>query len=235
MRLAIIPARGGSQRIKNKNIVDFCGKPLITHSLEAAKAAGIFDEIHVSTDSDAIKEVAQCTPGISVPFLRDSTLADAHTALIPVLRWVIKEYQKRGQHPSDVCLLMPTAPLLTAHDLNTAYEKFKTAGRAYPLMATAAYPVPIEWALERDQAGLLRALSPDKLKIRSQDLTKKYFDAGAFVFFTAQQLLDPSYPFGEHFLEYPLPRSRVVDIDDEDDLELARVLFWGTQARNNFS
>lgn len=230
MLLAIVPARGGSQRIKNKNIVDFCGKPLIRYSLDAAADSGIFDEIHVSTDNEDIKNVVERS-GIPVPFMRAPELADHMTPLVPVLQWVIKQYEARGRTISDVCLLMPTTPLILPTDLSAAYALFKKHGKKHPLMAVATYPVPIEWALEADENDLVKPVFPGKANIRSQDLTKKVYDAGSFVFFTKEHLLDPSYPLGENFLSFHLPKSRAVDIDDQEDLELASCLYRGLKGQ----
>src|SRR3546814_9129919 len=100
MRIAIIPARGGSKRIKDKNIVDFCGKPMISYALEAARASGLFDVIHVSTDSERIAAVADDL-GFPVAFLRDPSMAGDHTPLMPVLRWVLERFRDSGRERSE--------------------------------------------------------------------------------------------------------------------------------------
>ena len=101
MLLAILPARGGSERIKNKNIVNFCGNPLIHYSLNAARNSGIFSEIHVSTDSSDIADVA-AKEGFPVAFMRDPKLADSHTPLLPVLSWDLGEFERRGRIFTEV-------------------------------------------------------------------------------------------------------------------------------------
>lgn len=233
MLIAIIPARGGSQRIKNKNIVDFCGKPLLTYSLDAARQAEIFDEIHVSTDSEEIASVAAAA-GFPVPFLREWKLADSHTGLIPVLAWVLSEFQKKqGLAFSEICLLYPTAPLVEARDLKDAYECFKSRGKDFPLLAVSAFPVPVEWAMDLDQSGLAVPCAPEKLSIRSQDLRKCFYDTGSFMFFTASQLLDRDQGREIKYIAYRMPRSRSVDIDDPEDLELAEILYRGNRAKRS--
>ena len=89
MRLAIIPARGGSKRIPRKNVKDFCGKPMIAWSIEAAKASGCFDQIIVSTDDDEIARVARAW-GATVPFMRPAELADDFTGTLPVMRHAVE-------------------------------------------------------------------------------------------------------------------------------------------------
>jgi N-acylneuraminate cytidylyltransferase len=234
MLLAIIPARGGSQRIKNKNITDFCGKPLMTYSLDAARHAGIFDEIHVSTDSQIIADVA-ADEGFPVLFFRDPKLADSHTGLIPVLEWVLSEYQKRGRTFSDICLLYPTAPLIESNDLIAAYDCFKKRGREFPLLSVSAFPVPVEWAMEIDSMGCAISRYPEKLSVRSQDLKKCFYDTGSFMFLTASQLLHWGETQEIRYIAYPLPKYRSVDIDDQEELELAEILYRGNRARKSLS
>lgn len=228
MLLAILPARGGSERIKNKNIVDFCGQPLIHYSLKAARDAGIFDDIHVSTDSPAIAEVA-AREGFPVAFLRTPDLADSRTPLLPVLAWVLAEYEKRGRVYSAVCQLMPTAPLISGEDLRAGHEAFVRHGMAHPLIAMSPFPAPVDWAMEINHQGRTVAREPDKLMLRSQDLKPCFYDSGAFVFYTAAQIRNPDT--SGTYLAHPIPKARSVDIDDAEDLEMAEILYRGWQAR----
>lgn len=228
MLLAILPARGGSQRIKSKNIVDFCGKPLISYSLQAAKDSGIFDEIHVSTDSDEIAEVVSGL-GFPVEFMRNSDLADSHTPLLPVLSWVLAEFEKRGRAYSDVCQIMPTAPLIQSEDLKKAYSLFKERQKIHPLIAMSPFPAPVDWAMEINDQCCTVAREPEKLLLRSQDLVPTFYDSGAFVFYSAAQIKNPD--FSGSYLAYQLPKARSVDIDDQEDLEMAEILFRGWQEK----
>lgn len=232
MLLAIVPARGGSQRIPDKNIVDFCGKPLIMHSLSAAREAGIFDDIHVSTDSNKIAQVVT-DAGFTIDFMRDLSLADGYTGLIPVLRWVVERYVELGKVVDEICLLYPTAPLITAQDLCDAYTLFKERNRIHPLMSMSSYAVPVEWAMEIDESDIATARYPEMLNIRSQDLKPCVYETGSFMFLTVEQLTDWGKSAELKTLAYKLPKWRAVDIDDEEDLELARVLYQGFfHARN---
>lgn len=226
--LAIVPARGGSKRIKEKNITDFCGKPLIAHSIEAAQKSLLFDTIHVSTESEKIKLVAEALQA-DTAFPRDPSLADDQTGIVPVLRWVLREFMKRGEYFDDVCMLMPTAPLILPLDLTEAYTLFLDKKRSYPVVAVTSYPVPVEWAYDYDTKTkrLSRAFANKLTSIRSQDLSVKYYDAGAFAFFNTEQLLDERYDISLNIIGYILPKYRSVDIDDPDDLEFARRLYKG--------
>ena len=225
-RIAIIPARGGSKRIKDKNIIDFCGKPIIGYPLEAAKSSGLFDVIHVSTDSDAIKGVVEDL-GFPVDFMRDAALSGDMTDIFAVVKWALEQYRSRGESFDDVCLIYACAALIEAADLAAACKAYEDGGRKKPLMSVAEYPVPIEWAYERGDDGRLTPCQPEKFALRSQDLGAKYFDTGGFVFSPAAYMLDEKRHRERDYYSYVLPKHKAVDIDDEADLELARALMRG--------
>ena len=227
--IAIVPARGGSKRIPRKNIVDFCGKPLMVHALEIAKASGLFDEIHVSTEDDEIAAVATAH-GFAPAFPRTRLLADDVTGLFPVLAWVLAEYARRGRTFDDVCLVMPTAPLIEPADLERGYALYRSAGRTFPVLAAARFPCPVEWAMRLSADGHLTAREPGMAAIRSQDLPHAYYDSGTFIWLPAAALMagmppDPTY------LACELPRSKAIDIDEPEDLAFAEVVFRGLRAR----
>ncbi|MCL9781557.1 acylneuraminate cytidylyltransferase family protein [Vibrio sp. S4M6] len=223
MRLAIVPARGGSKRIPQKNIVTFCGRPMIVYALEALKQSRLFDKIHVSTDCEEIRNVV-IEEGFSVDFMRDPKLADDYTGLIPVMRWVLDEYKKLGEEYTQVCCMMPTAPLCRSQDLLDAYEIFEQAKGHYPLIVYAKYPVPIEWAFRRQNDGLMSADSPDLLSTRSQDLEDAYYECGPFTLWTSKHL-NQREPQSGKVLPYIMPNERAVDIDTPDDLAYAERLY----------
>jgi N-acylneuraminate cytidylyltransferase len=121
VNVAIVPARGGSQRIPDKNIRDFCGRPMMAWSIEAARASGLFDRIIVSTDSPRVAQVAR-ELGAETPFVRPAALADAHTPTIPVIRHAIDELGVAGERPELVCCLYATAPMMEPADLLRAQQ-----------------------------------------------------------------------------------------------------------------
>jgi len=230
MRIAVIPARGGSQRIKNKNITEFCGKPLIAYALDAAKESGLFDKIHVSTDSIQIKEISEQL-GYPVDFMRPQELADNVTGIAPVLAWVLKRYREEGLRFDDVCCIMPAAPLLEADDLKKAYDIFVESEKKYVLLTVAKMPVPVEWSFRRDEKGILTPAMPEALQIRSQDLKQAYYEAGPFSYFHSSYLLNENSSGETKFVSYVIPQERAVDIDDADDLQLAKTLYLGRLAQ----
>ena len=120
--ICIITARGGSKRIPKKNIKEFCGKPIIAYSIEAALESKLFDEVMVSTDSEEIAAVARHY-GAKVPFMRSEKASDDFATTADVLREVIAEYESRGQKFDTMCCIYPTAPFVTADKLQAAYKK----------------------------------------------------------------------------------------------------------------
>ncbi|EKS36379.1 pseudaminic acid cytidylyltransferase [Afipia broomeae] len=227
MRIAIVPARGGSKRIPEKNIVNFLGVPLMSYPIRAAKASGLFDTIHISTDSDRIASVA-ADLGYPVDFMRAPELADDHTPLMPVLQWTLDQFARRGKLFDTVCLLFPTAPLIDADDLVRGAELFDRRGNNRTVMAISRFNVPIEWAFHQESDGTLKACQPGMADVRSQDIRPTFYDAGTFSFIPAQEVragkIDETRMVG-----LMIPRHKAVDIDDAEDLELAEMLARGRQ------
>ena len=224
-RIAIIPARGGSKRVPNKNIRDFCGKPMIAYVLQAASASGLFDEIHVSTESADIRETVEKL-GFQIDFMRPHELADDYTPIMPVLKYVVDAYASRGRLFDQVWSLMPCAPLVESADLLKAANLFDQSGGGRSVLAVAEYPVPIEWAYRRMPDGKITPVQSGMFATRSQDLEKKYFDAGAFAGFPAT-VVRSSEGAGSDvgFVGYVLPKGKAVDIDDEADWSLAESIY----------
>ena len=120
-RLAIITARGGSKRIPYKNIREFCGRPIIVYSIEAALNSDVFDEVMVSTDDEKIAEIAK-EAGAKVPFLRSAETSNDFATTADVILEVLAEYEKQGQNFDSACCIYPTAPFITSDKLKNAVE-----------------------------------------------------------------------------------------------------------------
>jgi pseudaminic acid cytidylyltransferase len=224
-RLAIIPARGGSKRIPDKNIRDFCGRPMIGHILQAAAASKLFDTIHVSTESQRIADVVLAL-GYPIDFLRPDRLADDHTPLMPVLRYVTEAYAAKGRVYDEIWLLMACASLIEPDDLIGASRSFTLSGGQRPVMTVAQYPAPVEWAFRREEGNHLVPLRPEMLAVRSQDIEPTYFDTGSFYVYPTSAILQ-SEGAGDYsaYVAYLLPRQKAIDIDSEEDLQLAESMF----------
>lgn len=232
--IAILPARSGSKRIKNKNIIDFCGKPMIAYALEAASKSNLFDKIHVSTDSKKIKQIVE-NLGYQVEFMRPPELSGDKVGLIPVLQWILEKYITRNQNYTDVFNIMPAAPFLKPYDLIEAYELYLKHKRKHPLHVVSEFPVPIEWAYRRNKDGLLEPVQPGAYAIRSQDLDQAFYEAGPFSIFHVSHLLSNSPVTPKGAISYVIPKDRAIDIDDVQDLALAKKLYLGQQLMENDS
>lgn len=224
-RLCIIPARGGSKRIPDKNIRNFCGEPILNYSLKLARDSGLFSTIHVSTECEKVQKVAAFY-GFRPDFLRSAELAQDHTPIMPVLHYTVEEYARRGQFFSEIWMITPCAPLIKVPDLQAASDLFDKFGATTPVLAVGEYPAPIEWAYRRSTSGQMLSMNPQALSVRSQDLDKAYFDSGTFAIFPSAVLTDKAdLGLGIEFLGYVLPKHSAVDIDDEDDWNFAEALY----------
>lgn len=230
MRLAVIPARGGSKRIPRKNIKAFGGKPMIAWSIEAALESGCFDQVIVSTDDAEIAQVAK-EYGAAVPFMRPADLSDDHTGTIPVIRhaieWVNAHSDDRLQ---QVCCLYATAPFVRAEDIRQGLAVLTDTGSDYAFSVTS-YAFPIQRALRLTQEGRVDMFNPEHFNTRSQDLEEAYHDAGQFYWGQAEAWLQSKVIFTEGSASVLLPRHRVQDIDTPEDWERAEWMFRALQAQ----
>ncbi len=223
MRLAIIPARGGSKRIPRKNIRPFAGKPMIAWSIEAALESGCFDQVIVSTDDNEIAEVSRAH-GAAVPFMRPAELSDDYTATIPIIRHAIEWFQQQGTTPEKVCCIYATAPFIRVDDIRQGLDVLDSTGCDYAFSVTS-YAYPIQRALRLTAAGRVEMLQPEHFNTRSQDLEEAYHDAGQFYWGKSTAWLESKPIFSPAAAPVILPRHRVQDIDTPEDWERAEWMF----------
>lgn len=229
MRLAVIPARGGSKRIPRKNIKPFGGKPMIAWSIDAALQSGCFDKVIVSTDDEEIAEVALKWGG-AVPFMRPAELSDDHIGTIPVIQHAIEWFVRQGCGIRQVCCLYATAPFVRAEDLRQGLSALEGNVCDYVFSVTS-YPFPIQRALHLTPAGRVKMFSPEHFHTRSQDLAEAFHDAGQFYWGTVDAWLQGKMIFGESSVPVLLPRHRVQDIDTPDDWKRAELMFQALQEK----
>lgn len=222
MRIAIIPARGGSKRIPRKNIKDFQGRPIIAWAISAAIESELFDHVVVSTDDDEIGVVARKW-GAATPFVRPDLLADDLTPTVPVISHAIEACLKIGLVADDVCCIYPCAPLLQVEDLIAAYDLMKTkdVDFVYPV---SEYAHPIQRAMRQLPGGQMQFLNPEFELTRTQDLEKTFHDAGQFYWGKASAWVGEK-KMHTAGLGMAIPSHRVVDIDSLDDWERAELAF----------
>ena len=228
MKLALIPARGGSKRIPRKNIKLFNGLPMIAWSIRAAIESQIFDRVLVSTDDEEIAAVARSL-GAEVPFLRPASLADDQTGTSAVVRHAIHWVMEQQWHaedgvPAQVGCIYATAPLLTADTLRQAMHLWQQNPALDYVFSGCRFSFPIQRALYRDGSGAVRPVEPLAISQRSQDLAETYHDAGQFYLGTAEAWLAGKPVFGSRSYLYPLPQHLVQDIDTPDDWQRAELL-----------
>lgn len=230
MRLAVIPARGGSKRIPRKNIKLFCGKPMIGWSIEAAQQSGCFDQIIVSTDDVEIAEVARQF-GAAVPFMRPAELSDDHTGTIPVIRHAVEWFNAQGRVVEQVCCLYATAPFVRVEDIQRGLKILNEMGSDYAFSVTS-YPFPIQRAIRITEQGRVEMFNPEHFNTRSQDLEEAYHDAGQFYWGRASAWLQGTMIFSPDSAPVLLPRHRVQDIDTPEDWLRAEWMFKAMHAQN---
>ena len=222
MKIAIIPARGGSKRIPRKNIKDFCGKPMIAWSIEAAKASGLFDHIIVSTDDAEIAEVAKHW-GAEVPFMRPAELSNDYAGTTEVIAHATQWAINRGWPVTAVCCIYATAPFVQVEDIKRGWETLGSGDWAYVFTATN-YAAPIFRAFQKIADGGIEMFFPEHFSTRSQDLPTALHDAGQFYWGRPSAWIESKQIFDRHSMPIVIPRWRVQDIDTQEDWERAEIL-----------
>jgi len=223
MRLAIIPARGGSKRIPGKNIRLFRGKPMIAWSIEAAIQSGCFDRIIVSTDCEKIAGVAR-EYDAETPFTRLAELADDHTPTLPVLHHAVESMENlTSEKVSLGCCIYATAPFVTPEAIANGIEKLQYSADLDFTFSVTSSPFPIQRALTITDNNRISMLHPEHENARSQDLPECYHDAGQFYWFRRDSLFRCSGFFSGNSAPVILPRERVQDIDTEEDWRCAEL------------
>ena len=221
--ILVIPARGNSKRIKNKNIKIFFNKPIIYHILDNAKKSKLFSKIHVSTESKKIAKVVK--KKVFIDFFRPKTLSTSKTPIINVLQYVLGEYEKNKINFDEIWCILPCSPLINVDDLKNISKKLSIIKK--PLITVSRYPCPIEWALSIKGSKLI----PDnkkKLLLNSQNFEHKYFDTGQVFAASLSQfkkikdknLINCSYG-------HILPPEKSVDIDDMVDWKFSEIIYKG--------
>ena len=213
-RVAVIPARGGSQRIPRKNIRPLEGKPLIAYSIETALASGLFDRVIVSTDDAEIADVAR-RYGAETPFMRPADLADHMTGTTPVMQHALSYLIEEGRAPDQACLIYATCPMLTVEDIQQGWQKLAEADTTFCFSATT-FAFPIQRALHIQSNGELAPMFPEHIGKRSQDLVEAIHDAGQFYWASTKDWFDEVI-FGPQSKPLLLPRHRIQDLDTEED------------------
>ena len=222
-RLALIPARGGSKRIINKNLKLFYGKPLLYYSILAAKNSRIFDKIHVSSDSSKIINYSKKL-GIKTDFLRPDYLSNDKVGLREVVQYVINRYKKKAQNFDEVWLIYATNPFISKKIIINCARSFKKLKNKSnnALMTVTKFNYPIHWAQKISKNKYLEPIDKKNIKNNSNYFQKIFCDAGMLNIYKPENFQVNSktryYPF-------EIPYHSSVDIDNYEDFEFAKKLF----------
>lgn len=222
MKLAVIPARGGSKRIPRKNIKLFNGKPMIAWSIEAAKSSGLFEHIIVSTDDAEIAEVAKQW-GAEVPFLRPEELSNDHAGTTPVIAHATQWAIDQAMDVEAVCCIYATAPFVQVDDLKRGWEALNSGDWDYAFTVTD-FAAPIFRAFKETGTGGIEMFYPEHFATRSQDLPVALHDAGQFYWGRPAAWIEGKRIFDQRSKPVVIPRWRVQDIDTPDDWARAEIV-----------
>jgi len=213
--VAVIPARGASKRIPRKNIRPFAGKPMMAHSIDCARASGLFERIIVSTDDAEIACLAK-TLGAEAPFTRPAALADDHAGTTAVIAHAIEWLQAEGTIASAVCCIYATAPFMRAADLTAGWHLLES-GRWQYVFAATRLDASVHRSFVQKDDGSVEMLFPELFNTRSQDLPEVLHDAAQFYWGQPEAWLHGVRVFDRHSTIVAIPPWRVQDIDTEED------------------
>ena len=220
--LAIIPARGGSKGIKNKNIVDINGKPLIYYSIREAKRSKYIDKIIVSTDSDEIASISK-KYGAEIPFLRPKSLAMDTSKTIDTVIHCIEFLKSKGKDYDLMVLLQPTQPLRKSWHIDEALEFIIDKDEESLISVSKAKEHPILMRKIDQDSHVISLLNENSTK-RRQDFTQIYKVNGAIYINKINNNLNNETSLNDNKLAYIMDESYDLDIDEELDLKLARMI-----------
>ena len=224
MKIAVIPARGGSKRIPRKNVLPFCGLPMIAYSIRAALQTGCFDKVVVSTDDAEISEIS-VAEGAEVPFQRPPELSDDLTPTLPVIQHAIGWVEENVGEVEFACCLYATAPFVLPEYLTEGLQALQADPSADFAFSVTSFPFPIQRALKLRDDGRIDMFWPEHEYSRSQDLPEAYHDAGQFYWGRAASFHNASGFFSARSIPVILPRHRVQDIDTPEDWRRAEAMF----------
>ena len=223
MKIAVIPARGGSKRIPRKNIKHFCGKPMIAWSIQVAKQSKLFDQIIVSTDDQEIAVIAK-SYGAIVPFIRPSDLSNDYAGTTEVIAHATQWALDQNWEISAICCIYATAPFMQSEDLKQGLKKLETGDWQYSFPVTE-YASPIYRSFQIDSKGGLEMLFPECFDSRSQDLPNILHDAGQFYWGKPVAWIEKKRIFSNYSTPVIIPSWRVQDIDNQSDWVRAEFMF----------
>lgn len=224
MKIAIIPARGGSKRLPGKNIKDLAGKPMIAWTIKAALDSQVFDHVFVSTDDEKIAEVAK-QAGAKIPFLRPTKLASDEATTNDVVTHLVEWFEKEhNQQASTIAILQPTSPLRSAQHIKEAMQLMEEkSAKAVVSVCEVEYPIQFCNTLGKD-GSMDGFIKPENLK-RTQELEPYYRLNGAIYIFIKSYVGSLNQLYSKDTYSYVMGAKESVDVDTLQDFKLAELAF----------
>lgn len=216
----VIPARGGSKRLPRKNIIDFFGKPMIAHSIEAAKACARFERIVVSSDDAETLDIARKFG--ADPVSRQSGLASDTARVSDVLLDYLDQEESAGREHDIICCLFAAAPLRRAEDVAAVVDLI-TPGECHFAIAVTEYDLPPHQALKLASDGMLSPMWPDLVDLRDEQVGPLVVDNGSTYAATVDAFRRQRNFYGTPLRGHRMARERSVDLNSAADLEIAKV------------
>lgn len=226
--IAIIPARSGSKGVRDKNIRDLCGKPLMAYTIEAALESGEFDEVMVSTDSEIYAEIAR-KYGANVPFLRSAKTASDTASSWDMVDEVLSGYAVLGKTFDTFCLLQPTSPLRTKEDIRGAYELFRTKAEFAVVSLCETEHSPL-WCGQLPDDGEFIDFLPQETPKRRQAAGKYYRLNGAIYIVDTMRFKKEKFLYQKGSYAFIMKQEHSIDIDTEMDFKIAEVYMTAIQS-----
>lgn len=222
--LWLIPARGGSKGIPDKNLKPFCGESLVSRAVkQALECAQEDDVVFVSTDSHQIRNEAE-KAGVEIPFMRPDELASDNAGTYPVILHVLEEFKKRGNEFDRVILLQPTSPFRTVEDIRNAARLWSPLSDMV-VSVVDSKANPYFNLFETDKDGYLIHSKGNGEYARRQDVPKVWEYNGAVYVMTVKSLFNSPMSQFKKILPYEMPSSRSIDLDTPEDWQIAETLF----------
>lgn len=231
--VAIVPARGGSKRLPRKNVRPFFGHPMMAYGITAALHSGLFSKVMVSSDDEEVEQVARWYGADFVQ--RPTHLATDGAKSIDAVTHALGEFSKRGTDATFVCQVLPNCPLVLSSDIIEHWKMFQQADRSFQISVVAYRCVYPEWAIVRDSEGKGSWRFGPEFLVRSQELSASLCPSGSVWWARCSALLAQNTFYGSPFHVAQIDANRGVDIDDEEDLQLAELLVHGLTARDGRS
>ena len=220
--ICVIPARGGSKRLPRKNVLEFRGKPMLLHTIEAAQKAGCFERIVVSSDDEEILAVAR-EAGV-VAAVRSAELSGDAARVVAVMFDLLDSELREGRDYDILCCLYPAAPLRRAEDIRAVVSPVEQ-GRGEFALAVTDYGLPPHQALRLGEGNALAPMFPDLVNMRDEEVGRLVVDNGSTYAATVSAFREHATFYGPGLRGHVMPRARSVDINTADDLALAEFYF----------